>query len=56
MKIIITGGSGFIGTHLADFLLQEGHRAELSGTPAFATKTTNLFQPTLPKQVTGRMN
>jgi UDP-glucose 4-epimerase len=25
MKILITGGSGFIGSHLCDFLLQENH-------------------------------
>ena len=26
MKIVITGGSGFVGTHLADYLLRAGHR------------------------------
>ena len=25
MKILITGGSGFVGSHLCDFLLQEHH-------------------------------
>jgi uncharacterized protein (TIGR01777 family) len=25
MKIVITGGSGFVGTHLADYLLKAGH-------------------------------
>ena len=25
MKILITGGAGFIGSHLIDFLIQEGH-------------------------------
>lgn len=28
MKYLITGGAGFIGSHLADRLVQEGHRVE----------------------------
>ena len=31
MKIIITGGSGFVGTHLSDFLLSGGHRVTALG-------------------------
>ena len=27
MKVLITGGGGFIGSHLADRLLAEGHEA-----------------------------
>ena len=26
MKIIITGGAGFIGSHLAEFLINKGHK------------------------------
>lgn len=31
MKIVITGGSGFVGTHLSDYLLRGGHRVAALG-------------------------
>ncbi len=34
MKILITGGSGFIGTYLSNFLLQKGHQVIAVGTRA----------------------
>ncbi len=34
MKIIITGGSGFVGTHLSDYLLSGGHRVTALGRSA----------------------
>jgi hypothetical protein len=34
MKIVITGGSGFVGTHLAQYLLRGGHRVIALGRSA----------------------
>ncbi len=36
MQVVITGGSGFVGTHLGRFLLNQGHSVSALGTrPAF---------------------
>lgn len=34
MNIVITGGSGFVGTHLTDYLLRNGHRVTALGRSA----------------------
>jgi uncharacterized protein (TIGR01777 family) len=34
MKIVITGGSGFVGTHLSNYLLRGGHRVTALGRSA----------------------
>ncbi|CAB1059978.1 hypothetical protein D1BOALGB6SA_4743 [Olavius sp. associated proteobacterium Delta 1] len=34
MKIVITGGSGFVGTHLSEYLLSRGHRVTGVGRSA----------------------
>ena len=29
MKILVTGGSGFLGSHVADELTKKGHKVEI---------------------------
>src|SRR5262245_61186716 len=62
MKYLITGGSGFIGSHLAERLLAEGHGvlalddlstgrfenvAHLEGQPGFQLRVASVTDPTV---------
>ncbi len=38
MKIFITGGTGFVGTYLSNFLLNRGHRVAATGTHPTQTR------------------
>lgn len=49
MRILITGGAGFIGSHLADALLQKGHEITIldnlsSGTKKFIPKDAEFIE------------
>ena len=41
MKIIVTGGAGFIGSHIIVELLNEGH--EICAIDNFSTSSTKVF-------------
>ena len=62
MHYLITGGAGFIGSHLADRLVADGHRvlvlddlstgryenvAHLEGNPAFALRVASVVEPAI---------
>ena len=45
MRALLTGGAGFVGSHLAEALLDQGHRGAASSTtcpPARSTTSTHL--------------
>jgi len=49
MKILITGGAGFIGSHLSDALLAAGHEITIiddlsSGTKRFSSQRSGISQ------------
>lgn len=45
MRIVVTGGAGFIGSHLTDFLLMQGH--EVICIDSFLTGSRNNVRPLL---------
>ncbi len=49
MKILITGITGFAGSHLADFLLEEQPQAEIHGLYRWRSRRENI------KQLTGKI-
>ena len=51
MKILITGGAGFIGSHLADYLLEENNNVvvidnlcEISPSPSTILKKISVIR------------
>ena len=42
MKIIITGGAGFIGSRLVDVLMRQGHRVTVIGNLSSGKMETNI--------------
>ena len=55
MKILITGGAGFIGSHLSDALLAAGHEITIvddlsSGTKDFLPKEAEFLEMDIRKQ------
>ena len=41
MKIIVTGATGFVGSHMVDFLLDEHHKVEIFGVKRYHLSKTN---------------
>src|SRR3954467_11639347 len=50
-RILITGGAGFVGSHLADALLQEGHEVRV-----FDNLTPQVHQSGLPEYLAGQVH
>ena len=49
MRVLVTGGAGFIGSHLTESLFKDGHQVVIADN--FSTSTPDqLFDLYLPKQ------
>ena len=42
MKVLVTGGTGFVGSHMVDFLLKEKKGLEIYGVVRWRSKTDNI--------------
>ncbi|MGP5099859.1 NAD-dependent epimerase/dehydratase family protein, partial [Brachybacterium alimentarium] len=47
MKIVVTGGSGFLGSHLVQYLLDEGHQVAVVDTAPIGSKGVVVDAPLL---------
>ena len=48
MRVLITGGAGFIGSHLADSLLREGHEVAVIDNLSTGWKRTSPSSSLIP--------
>lgn len=60
MKTIVTGGAGFIGSHLADSLIAEGHEVAViddlsSGKKDYVSKSASFVQKDIRRDLTKEM-
>ena len=58
MKILITGGSGFIGSNLAEYFLNKGHKVSAVGRSAdqdqFVMSVFDILLPIQPDRASGK--